>query len=41
MDIEDFKIIKIEDEKKFKLFLQDLLKKIMIILMILILILIY
>ena len=27
MDIEDFKIIKIEDEKKFKLFLQDLLKK--------------
>ena len=27
MDIEDFKIIKIEDEKKFKLFLQDLIKK--------------
>ena len=27
MDIEDYKVIKIEDENKFKLFLQDLLKK--------------
>jgi ELP3 family radical SAM enzyme/protein acetyltransferase len=27
MDIEDYNIVKIEDEKKFKLFLEDLLKK--------------